>query len=82
MNGNFRLFISQGCIVEENDLQSGNRAEEGRGKPDIEYTSHNILGRAEPSTKFCRVPSIPGRFRRVPSTDIGYLKKCKYFYLY
>ena len=35
--------------------------------------------RAELSTKFCRVPSIWGRFCRVPSTDTEYLTKCKYF---
>ena len=38
--------------------------------------------RAEPSTKFCRVPSISGRFCRVSSTDSEYLTKCNFFQMY
>jgi len=42
-------------------------------------TNNNLQIRAEPRIKFCRVSSFWGRFCRIPSTDIEYLTKYKYF---
>ena len=57
--------------------------EEGNnGRTKEMFSKVKEITRAEPSTKFCQVPSISGRFCGVPSTNIEYLTKCKFFQLY